>query len=211
MTRASSAGGPVTFSVIVPTCGRESILGALASITEQLEPGDEVLVRCSRDGDYGNAARQSMIECARGTHLVFMDDDDQFARGALATMRRFAREHPARIGVFRMQYLDGAVIWTDRQLRDGNVSSQVLCVPNVPERLGRWESPGYPLIGDYEFLRSTVELQGEPIFRDEIVAYIRSDRRRAIRSAQRLRARLGVLRFRAAPRTRVLRALGRLS
>ena len=48
----------VTFSVIVPTRGRKTILPALESITEQFEPGDEVIVRCSRDEDFGNSARQ---------------------------------------------------------------------------------------------------------------------------------------------------------
>ena len=100
----------VTFSVVVPTRGRATILGALESITEQFEPGDEIIVRCSRDEDFGNSARQSMIERARGTHLLFMDDDDQFARGALATMRAFARDHHGRIGIFRMRYLDGRLL-----------------------------------------------------------------------------------------------------
>ena len=199
----------VTFSVIVPTRGRKTILPALDSITEQLEPGDEVLVRCSRDEDFGNSARQSMIERAKGTHLVFMDDDDQFARGALAIMRAFAREHPGRIGIFRMRFLDGRVLWTEPVLRLRNVSSQMLCVPNVPGKLGRWESPDYPRVADYEFGRATAELQGEPIFREEIVAHIRSDRRPAARAVKRVTTPLGELRYRAAPRTRLKRALGR--
>jgi glycosyltransferase involved in cell wall biosynthesis len=200
----------VTFSVIVPTRGRKTILPALQSITEQLEPGDEVLVRCSRDEDFGNAARRSMIERAKGTHLLFMDDDDQFARGALATMRRFARENPGRIGIFRMRYLDGRVLWTEPVLRLRNVSSQMLCVPNVPGKLGRWESAEYPRVADYEFVRATAELQGEPIFRDEIVAHIRSDRRPLPRALKRVTTPLRELRYRAAPRTRMRRALGRL-
>lgn len=203
------AGGDVTFSVIVPTRGRRSILPALDSITEQLEPGDEVIVRCSRDEDFGNRARQSAIERAKGTHLLFMDDDDQFARGALATMRGFARENPGRIGIFRMRYLDGKVLWTEPVLRLRNVSSQMLCVPNVPGKLGRWESPEYERIADYEFVRATAELQGEPIFREEIVAHIRSDRRPAARAVKRLTTPLAELRYRLAPRTRVRRALGR--
>jgi glycosyltransferase involved in cell wall biosynthesis len=199
----------VTFSVVVPTRGRTTIIPALESITEQLEPGDEVLVRCSRDEDFGNSARQSMIERAKGTHLLFMDDDDQFARGALATMRAFAREHPGRIGIFRMRYLDGRVLWSDPVLRLRNVSSQMLCVPNVPGKLGRWESPDYPRVADYEFVRGTVELQGEPIFREEIVAHIRSDRRPLPRAVKRVTTPLGELRYRTAPRTRLRRLLGR--
>jgi glycosyltransferase involved in cell wall biosynthesis len=202
--------GGITFSVIVPTRGRRTILATLASITEQFEPGDEVLVRCSRDEDFGNSARQSMIERARGTHLVFMDDDDQFARGALAAMRSFAREHPGRMGVFRMRFLDGRVLWTEPVLRLRNVSSQMLCVPNVPGKLGRWESPEYPRVADYEFARGTADLQGEPIFREEIVAHIRSDRRSLGRAVKHVTTPLGELRERTSPRTRLRRALGRL-
>jgi glycosyltransferase involved in cell wall biosynthesis len=201
--------GDVTFSVIVPTRGRRTILATLESISEQLEPGDEVLVRCSRDEDFGNSARQSMIERARGTHLVFMDDDDQFARGALATMRAFAREHPGRIGIFRMRFLDGRVLWTEPVLRLRNVSSQMLCVPNVPGKLGRWESPDYPRVADYEFVRGTAELQGEPIFREEIVAHIRSDRRPLGRAVKRVTTPLAEARYRMAPWTRLRSALAR--
>jgi glycosyltransferase involved in cell wall biosynthesis len=200
----------VSFSVIVPTRGRSTLRGSLASITEQLEPGDEAIVRCSRDEDFGNAARQSMIERAKGTHLLFMDDDDQFATGALATMRRFAAENPGRIGIFRMRFLDGRVLWTDPVLRLRNVSSQMLCVPNVPGKLGRWESPEYERIADYEFVLATAELQGEPIFREEIVAHIRSHRRPAGRAVKQLTTPLQDLRFRIAPGTRARRALGRL-
>jgi glycosyltransferase involved in cell wall biosynthesis len=199
----------VTFSVIVPTRGRKSLDAALTSITEQFEPGDEVIVRWSRDEDFGNSARQSMVERAKGTHLLFMDDDDQFARGAIATMRAFALEHPGRIGIFRMRYLDGRVLWTEPVLRLRNVSSQMLCVPNVPGKLGRWESPEYPRVADYEFVRGTVEHQGEPIFREEIVAHIRSDRRPVGRALKRVTTPLEELRERTAPRTRLRRTLGR--
>jgi glycosyltransferase involved in cell wall biosynthesis len=199
----------VTFSVIVPTRGRRTLLGTLASITEQFEPGDEVIVRLSRDEDFGNSARQSMIERAKGTHLLFMDDDDQFARGALATMRAFAREHPGRIGIFRMRFLDGRVLWTEPVLRLRNVSSQMLCVPNVPGKLGRWESPDYPRVADYEFVRGTADLQGEPIFREEVVAHIRSDRRPLGRAVKHVTTPLAELRELTSPRTRLRRALGR--
>ena len=195
----------VTFSVIVPTRGRSTLRGSLASITEQLEPGDEAIVRCSRDEDFGNAARQSMIERAKGTHLLFMDDDDQFASGALSVMRSFAAEHPGRIGIFRMRFLDGRLLWTEPVLRLRNVSSQMFCVPNVPGRLGRWESPEYERIADYEFIRGTADLQGEPIFRPEIVAHIRSDRRPLGRMRKRVTTPIADLRYRVAPRTRLRR------
>jgi len=201
---------PVTFTVIVPTRGRSSLGGTLASITEQLEPGDEAIVRCSRDEDFGNAARRSMIERAKGTHLLFMDDDDQFATGALATMRRFASENPGRIGIFRMRYLDGRLLWSEPVLRQRNLGSPMLCVPNIPERLAPWASPDYPRVADFRFVEGTAKLLGEPIFREEIVAHIRSDRRPAQRLLKRLTRPVEVLRLRVAPRTRLLRAFGRL-
>ena len=199
----------VTFSVIVPTRGRRSLAATLDSVAEQLEPGDEILVRCTRDEDFGNDARQSLIERAAGTHLVFIDDDDQLARGALATMRRVAEENPGRVAIFRMRYLDGRVLWSEPVLRERNVSSQMLLVPNASGKLGRWANPGYPRMADWSFIAETVALQGEPLFRDEIVAHIRSDRRTVPRALKRLWAPLAVARYRLAPRTRARRALGR--
>jgi hypothetical protein len=200
----------VTFTVIVPTRGRSTLSSSLASITDQLEPGDEAIVRCSRDEDFGNGARRSMIGRAKGTHLLFMDDDDQFAIGALATMRRFASENPGRIGIFRMRYLDGRVLWSEPVLRQRNLGSPMLCVPNIPEKLAPWASDDYPRVADFRFVEGTVERMGEPIFREEIVAHIRSDRRPAGRALKRITTPLQDLRFRIAPATRARRVLGRL-
>jgi glycosyltransferase involved in cell wall biosynthesis len=199
----------VTFSVIVPTAGRRSLRTTLASVAEQLEPGDEALVGCSDDDEFGHRTRQALMERARATHLVFIDDDDQLARGALATMRTFARQHPGTIGIFRMRRRDGRVLWSEPVLRLRNVGTPMFCVPNVPGKLGRWESPDYPRVADWEFIRSTVELQGEPVFRDEVVAHIRADRRAAVRAVQRLVPPLADVRYRLAPRTRVRRLLRR--
>lgn len=175
----------ITFSVIIPTSGRSSLSQALASAAEQLEPGDEILVLCNRDGDFGNSARQKLMERAQGTHLVFMDDDDQFARGAFEAMRRFAAANPDRVGIFRIRYLDGRLLWTEPTLRKLNVSTQMYCVPNVAGKLGSWVDHSSAYSSDFSFIAETVELQGEPEFCSEVVANIRSDRRAAVRSVQR--------------------------
>jgi glycosyltransferase involved in cell wall biosynthesis len=192
---STGADGAVTFSVIVPTRGRRSLHGTLNSIADQgLQPGDEILVLCSNDGDFGNRARQSLLERASGSHLLFMDDDDQFARGAFDAMRQFAREHPGRVGIFRMRHLDGRVLWRDPVLRRGNVSTQMFCVPNVPDKLGSWiaASPQRPegrdYVGDYNFITATIEAQGDPMFRDVVVAHNRSDRRAIVRVGNRMTA-----------------------
>lgn len=200
----------MTLSVIVATSGRTSLAATLDSIAEQLEPGDELLIRCSDDDDFGNRTRQSLMEEARGSHLVFMDDDDQFARGAFAAMRRVAAKNPGRVAIFRMRYLDGSVIWRDPVLRGRNVSTQMFLVPNVRGKLGRWENSDYTRMADWSFISQTAELQGEPLFCDEIVAHFRSDRRALPRLAKRVAAPFAEARYRLAPRTRVRRALGRI-
>jgi len=191
--------------VIVPTRRRRSLAATLDSVAEQMEPGDELLVRCTRDEDFGNAARQSLLERAAGTHLVFIDDDDQLARGALATMRRFAGEHPGRVAIFRMRYLDGRVLWSEPVLRYRNVGTPMFLVPNAPGKVARWDDAQHHGVADWGFITKTVELQGEPLFRPEIVAHICSDRRAVARALKRLAAVL----YHVAPRTRLRRALGR--
>ena len=198
----------VTFSIIVPTTGRPTLMQTLASIVEQFEPGDEVIVLRDDSGDLGDTPRNQTMHRARGTHLLFMDDDDQYERGALATIRRFAEEHPGRIGIFRMRYLDGRVLWRRPELEYRNVSTQLFVVPNVPGKLARWERRGH-VIGDYVFLTETAKLQGEPIFREEIIAHVRSDRRPLIRAVKRVTTPLAEARRRHAPPTRLPRALER--
>jgi glycosyltransferase involved in cell wall biosynthesis len=198
----------VSFSIIVPTSGRPSIEDTLASITEQLEPGDEVFVLRDDSNDEGDTPRNSAIPRARGTHLLFMDDDDQYARGALRRIRRFAEEHPGRIGIFRMRFDNGLVLWRRPALEYANVSTQLFVVPNVPGKLARWERRGR-VIGDFVFITETAKLLGEPIFRDEIVVYARTDRRLLRRAIVRVRKLPVRIRYHAR-RSRVRRLLARL-
>jgi glycosyltransferase involved in cell wall biosynthesis len=169
-----------TLSIIVPTLGRKTLERTLRSIAGQVRPGDEVLVVCDETGDSGDSARMSGMERARGSHLAFMDDDDVYAPGAFEKMRHFARENPGRIGIFKMQHPVGTTHWRDGEpvLRYANVSTQNFLVPNVPGRLGRWTDrpprPGGGLYaGDYAFIVGTVELQGEPVFVDEVTVLVR--------------------------------------
>jgi glycosyltransferase involved in cell wall biosynthesis len=181
-----------TFSVIVPTKGRPSIHRTLESIVPQLEHGDEVIVVRDSTGDSGDTARNDGMSRARGTHLLFMDDDDVYVPGAFAAMRRFAAENPGRIGIFKVEYVVGNRRWVDPELRFKNVSTQMYVVPNAPGKLGRWERHGR-IPGDYVFIEETVRLQGEPVFVDEVTVLMRPERnplKRAIARA-RYRAKLG--------------------
>jgi glycosyltransferase involved in cell wall biosynthesis len=197
-----------TLSIIVATRGRKTLKRTLRSISAQVQPGDEVLVLCDDSGDAGDTARMKAMPRARGTHLAFIDDDDVYAPGALEKMRRFAREHPGRIGIFKMKHPVGTTHWREGEavLRYANVSTQTFLVPNVQGKLGRWREGrprpgGGAYAGDYVFITETAELQGDPVVGDEVTVYARP-----IRNPLRL---LWVrARHRAALRTR-LRELAR--
>jgi glycosyltransferase involved in cell wall biosynthesis len=189
-----------TFSIIVGTAGRKTLMRTLRSITPQLEPGDELFVIRDDSGDAGDTPRNQTMHRAAGSHLLFMDDDDVYTRGALAKMRRFADENPGRIGIFRMQYTVGPKRWQVPELKNRNVSTQIFLVPNVPGKLGVWEHRG-TVHGDYTFIEETARLQGEPIFVDEVTVRVRPIRNplRVLWIRARYRARLGT-------RLRALRA-----
>jgi hypothetical protein len=68
------------------------------------------------------------------------------------------------------------ILWRDRTLEFGNVGTPMMVVPNLPDKLGVWEpyTPGMPEPGgDYTFLQGCVNMMGDPVWRDEIVAVIR--------------------------------------
>jgi glycosyltransferase involved in cell wall biosynthesis len=198
-----------TITIIVATGGRRTLRRTLASIVGQLGPGDEIMVVRDDSGDAGDTARTDAMPRALGTHLAFIDDDDVYAPGALEAMRRFAREHPRRIGIFKMKHPVGTTHWREHEpeLRYANVSTQTFLVPNVPGKLGRWRKGSRPSgqgtwAGDYVFIMETAELQGEPVFVDEVTVFARP-----------LRNPLGRLwvraRYLAALRTRARRLAGR--
>jgi hypothetical protein len=93
-----------TFTVIVPTSRRPSLPAAVGSVVGQLEPGDELIVVCSNDGDFGNRGRNSAIDRAQATHILFLDDDDEFLPDAFATMRQSVALSPGRVVAFKTRY-----------------------------------------------------------------------------------------------------------
>jgi glycosyltransferase involved in cell wall biosynthesis len=169
-----------TFSIIIPTRGRSTLMATLSSVVPQLGAGDEILLIRNDDGDWGAAARNSAIERARGSHLAFIDDDDEYTHDALSTMRDFVARHPDRIGIFRMRWefwdkgTYGRVLWDEPELKLNNVSTQMFVVPNLSGKVARWDSEyGH----DFRFIAETAKLQGEPVFCEPIIARIRPDRR----------------------------------
>jgi glycosyltransferase involved in cell wall biosynthesis len=193
--------GP-TLTIVLATAGRPSLERALGSVARQLLPGDEVMVVCDASGDAGDTARMEAMPRARGTHLAFLDDDDVYVPDALAKMRKFAAANPGRIGIFKMRHVVGTTHWKEPELRYANVSTQTFLVPNVPGKLGRWleqprpHAPEKTYAGDYMFITETVELQGEPIFVDEVTVLVRPEGNPLRRAWVRARYELGTRRRR---------------
>ena len=159
----------IRLSVIVASSGRASLDATLRSITAQTEllPA-EILIDCNRDSPWGNAARQRQMERATGTHLLFMDDDDTYVAGAFEIVRREVGISPELVHMFRMRRPDGLDdVWRIPVVEDGNVSTQMVVVPNVPGKLARW---GDRYQGDYDFIVGTCELQGQPVWHEHAIA-----------------------------------------
>jgi hypothetical protein len=161
----------VTFSVVIATAGRPSLIVTLGALIAQLEHGDELLVLRDQTGDFGNHARNQAIPRCAGTHLLFIDDDDRHTAGALAVIRDRVADAPDRVHVFAMQRLHDHRRFTPTlPLELGHVGTPMLCIPNRPDQLGRW-SDRYE--GDFDFLTSTLELHPDPpLVHDELVAVV---------------------------------------
>lgn len=170
-------------SVIIPTIGRESLAAAVRSCNGADEivvvfdgcpvqelPGPVVTATVS-GGDNGYTARRKGMELATGTHLAFLDDDDQYMAGALNVMKPACCDRPV---IFRMDHPEHGILWREPKLEFGNVGTPMFLVPNRPEKLGHWvaHAPGLKEPGgDFTFI-STCRM-GEPIWREEVVAKIR--------------------------------------
>lgn len=158
-----------TLSIIVPTNGRQSLTATVAALVPQLDHGDELLIMRDSSGDFGHSARNQMMGRAAGTHLMFIDDDDRHLPGALAIVRDALERHPDRLHLFAISYQDGRIL-IPGPIEIGYVSTQMLVVPNQPGRLGTW---GDRYEGDYDFVRSTLELrQEEPVMHPMPIALI---------------------------------------
>ncbi len=146
-----------TLSVLVVSTGRSTLARTIGGLAAQLRPGDELLVDVNDDSPAGHRARQRLMERARGDYMVFSDDDDLWTKDALSVVRKQCRKAKPALHIFRMILRErgprlGVVMWARPEIYEGNVSTQMLVVPNVPEGLGRW-SDRYE--GDYDFAVST--------------------------------------------------------
>lgn len=178
-------------SVIVPTHDGEGLEKLFDSLEWQLQDGDEVLIvrdtfegaafiptfrwACAVDHNaghhcWGHCQINEGMRHATGDYLVFIDDDDCFADGALDAIRRAADEQPTpRPLMFRFySRRHDRVLPPRHEVRESTIGGHAIVVPNIPERLGQWSCR---YAGDYDFIVSTLALWPEgPAWYDDVIA-----------------------------------------
>jgi len=182
-------GGDVRLSIVIATSGRATLGLAIASATSQMLPGDELVVVFDDSGDAGDTPRNRVLGSVTGTHITFLDDDDEYRPGALDAIRRFARAHPGRVGIFRIDLGMWGLAWVPEHQRLIATATAMYVVPNIRGRIGRFgRSPGAKTgrLGDFKFIVETVALQGDPVWCDDVIQNIRPIRRPLVRLRHRL-------------------------
>jgi len=130
-----------TISFIIPTVGRPSLAAALASIERWA--GDEVTVvqHTPPSGRWGNPERQQGTAHATGEYLAYLDDDDVYVPGHRELMQQAINEGVPDVPIlFRIRYPSGRTIWQRKWVKNGNVSAQMILVPNRKDMLHHWHS-----------------------------------------------------------------------
>jgi hypothetical protein len=107
------------------------------------------------------------MQAARGNHLAFMDDDDVYIPGHRALMQQAIDKHPRQPVIFRMAYPDGWVLWSTPDLQCGNVSTQMMLLPNYPAKLGSWQSGRREC--DFDFLASSKWPRHELVWSTDLI------------------------------------------
>lgn len=146
-----------TLSIIIPTIGRPTLCNTLASLRGQLLPGDEVLVEFDepRTGNWGEKPRDRAIERAKGSHLMFMDDDDTFTPDALATVRTAVARMPDALYLFQAIWCNngapGRVRHDKPEFSGGQCPTPTIVVPRAVAP--RWSVIGNNVHQDLEYAK----------------------------------------------------------
>jgi len=163
----------MTISFIIPTKGRDTLGRALTSI--ECWKGDEILVEVDNppSGRWGNDQRNNAIDRAKGDYLAFMDDDDWYVKGHREIMEQAIKENPGLPNLFRIQYPNGRIIWNKKEIIPGNISTQMILVPNKPKMLYHWKDGRN--MADFIFVDHWGWTDDEVIWREEIIAEMGHD------------------------------------
>lgn len=154
-------------SFIIPSINRASLKRTLDSI--ETKKGDEIIVEFDLppSKDWGNGARNRGMKRAQGDYLAFMDDDDVYVRGHRVIMEKAIRKNPNRPILFKIQYPNGKIIWDKKEIIAGNISTQMILVPNNPNMLYNWQAKRN--MADFIFVDKWGWFDDEIVWREEII------------------------------------------
>ena len=160
----------MTISYIIPSINRPTLHRTLASI--EMWPGDEICIEFDipRTFRWGNDQRNKAIARAKGDYLSFIDDDDYFVPGHRLMQDRAIQEHPGVPILFQMKYPNGPVLWEEKTVTPGNVSTPQILVPNIKEKLHHWE--GARNMADYIFIDKWKWPKEDIVWREEILVLL---------------------------------------
>lgn len=111
---------------------------------------------------WGNRQRNHVLDrgLATGRLIVWQDQDDRFAPGALTTVHALATEHPNVPLVFKMMLCHWdpvTTLWQQRgHVAQAAIGGHMLVVPNVPKYIARW-LPETEHDADFPFIRDTLQ------------------------------------------------------
>jgi len=158
----------IALSIIIPTLGRRTLRRTLRTIASQDTFADDIEVLVVGDGPrpaaraqfeaeaaahqnwvylehgpepgWGHSQRMAALSRARGRYVMFINDDDGYAPGALAVIRTAMDEHPGRIVIFKMDRI-GILYWRRAELRPGDVSA----LPSQRQTMYNWRRGSNPV------------------------------------------------------------------
>lgn len=163
----------MTISFIIPSINRETLHRTIDSI--EIWSGDEIIVEFDipKSVGWGNAQRNKGIGRATTDYLAFIDDDDYYVVGHRQIMENAIKENIGKPNLFRIKYPSGMILWKTKEIIPGNVSTQMILIPNKKEMLSEfWKKRN---MGDFIFIDQWKWLDQEVIWREEIICHMGHD------------------------------------
>jgi len=191
----------VRLSIVIPSVGRTALAATLDSIKGAgVQRTDEVLIVADggapgahdiaeasglssvcklrvvdlvpAGGDYGQPGRNFGMGKAKGTHVMFGQDDNVLMTGALTLIRDAVTAAPDRLHFFRVQPRCGIVVGNNHDEEGlpmlGHIDADCGVVPRDRVALGKW-GDGYN--GDFDFWYETAaNYRGRIEWHDEIIS-----------------------------------------
>lgn len=160
-------------SFIIPTIGRKTLGRTLQSIEKR--PEDEILVEVDRppSGRWGNDQRNIAMKKAKGKYLAFIDDDDFYIEGHREFMDQAIKDNPGKPILFKILYPNGRIIWDKKEIVPGNISTQMILVPNIPKMLYYWKDGRN--MADFIFVDNWGWYDKDVVWREEIIILMGHD------------------------------------